>query len=246
MNTMHAGLSDRGRVRKANEDRWVADDAQQLYLVADGMGGHLSGELAARIIAETLPAKLRPTLERAGEFGEAIIVEKILQIIARLSRQIRIESQNQPGLDGMGSTLVLAWIYGRRVLIAHLGDSSAFLLREGCLERLTQEHTLVQLLVADGQLDDDRTTPHPAASQLTRYVGMPGDALPDSRLLDLLPGDRLLLCSDGLTGMLTDNELRRLLGSAPTPEFACQQLIAAANAAGGRDNVTAVVLEAQP
>jgi protein phosphatase len=244
MNTLHAALSDLGRVRAVNEDRWFADAARQLYLLADGMGGRMSGELAARIVVETLPAKLRPTLDRAGEFGEQIVVEKILQIVARLSRQMRTESQNQPGLDGMGSTLVLAWIHRSRALIAHLGDSRAFLLREGCLERLTRDHTLVQLLVADGKLDADATAGHPAAGQLTRYVGMPGDALPDSRLLDFFPGDRLLLCSDGLTGMIADGELRRLL-SAPTPELACQRLIAAANAAGGRDNVTAVVVESQ-
>jgi protein phosphatase len=242
MNARHAALSDRGRVRQANEDRWFADDALQLYLVADGMGGHLAGELAARIVAERLPAKLRSLLDQAATIPDEEAAQQVRQAVARLSRQIRTESQNQPGLDGMGSTLVLAWIRGSQALITHLGDSSAFLLRGGRLKRLTKDHTLVQLLVAEGRLDAKETADHPAASQLTRYVGMQGDALPDSRWLELQAGDRLLLCSDGLTGMLPNQQIAVLLSHADL-SLACQYLLAAAIAAGGRDNVTAVVIE---
>lgn len=240
--TRHAGLSDRGRVRPANEDHWFGNDEQQLYIVADGMGGHPSGELAARIVVETLPAQLRLTTALVGQLSDLGTVDSVLHVVTQLSRQMYDESQSKPGLHGMGTTLVFALIRGDEALVVHLGDSSSFLLRDGLLERLTRNHTLIQLLLDNGTITPNETTAHPAANRLTRYVGMPGDALPESRLLEWRSGDRLLLCSDGLTGTLDDDYLSGILTSTPEPAIACQRLIEAANEAGGHDNITALVV----
>lgn len=206
------------------------------------MGSHPSGELAARIVVETLPAQLRATMASVGRLSHNGAVEAILKVVTRLSRQIHDESQNQLGLGGMGSTVVLAWIHGDQALVVHLGDSSAFLLRDNLLQRLTNSHTLMQLLLSDGTMTLEQSTTHPATNRLTRYVGMPGDALPEAGLLEWRCGDRLLLCSDGLTRSLDDDELRRILAATPEPDVACRRLIDAANEEGGRDNITALIV----
>jgi protein phosphatase len=240
--TRHAGLTDRGQVRPANEDHWFGDDEQQLYMVADGMGGHPSGELAARIVVETLPAQWRVAMESDGQLSASETVDRAVQVVTQLSRQLRDASQNQIGLEGMGTTLVFAWIRGEELLVVHLGDSSAFLLRNGLLNRLTTSHTLLQLLVNEGAIAPNQDASHPAANRLTRYMGMDGEALPEAQLLSWRPNDRLLLCSDGLTGSLEELEIQQIVNSVPEPAVACQQLIDAANRAGGRDNITALIV----
>jgi protein phosphatase len=125
----------------------------------------------------------------------------------------------------------------------NLGDSRAYLLRRGRLRRLTQDHTVAAVLLRLDEITPEEAGEHPGTHRLTRYVGMEGEALPDIQTLRLEAGDRLLLCSDGLTGMVSDRRIAHLLRQQPTPEDACQALIAAANAAGGRDNISAIVID---
>lgn len=242
MTIHYAGLSDRGCVRENNEDRWFADPALGMFLVSDGMGGRRAGELASRIVVEVLPRRLRRTLSRVGSQFAAHDIEPIARDVSELSHHLRRESEGQPGLAGMGATLVLALIKPSQALVVHLGDSRVYLLRAGQLEQLTKDHTVAQYLVDAHEISPQEGTVHPAANTLSRYVGMEGAAQPDSRLVDLQPNDRLLLCSDGLTGMVSDQELGSILAQERDPESVCRHLIDAALAAGGRDNVTAVVV----
>ncbi len=240
-----AGLSDRGRVRDENDDSWCIAPEDGLLLVSDGMGGRAGGRVASKIVVEALPELLR---ERPGEVKDLMTREAregIEAAVADLSRQLRQQTRDAPGLEGMGATVVLALVRGSHALIAHLGDSRAFLLREERLRQLTRDHGVVQLLLDAGEIESAEAVEHPARGQLTRYVGMDGEALPDFRLLDLEPEDRLLLCTDGLTGMLGDEEIAGLLERAGKPDEACWNLVDAANRSGGADNVTALVAVAR-
>jgi serine/threonine protein phosphatase PrpC len=239
---LHAGLTDPGRVRDTNEDCWTADPGQGLYLVADGLGNAAAGELAARVVARALPPLLQQCLRDVEDLSSPAARQRVLLGMARLSKQLHQQAQGKAGLEGMGATVVLALVRGRHALIAHLGDSRAYLWRRGCLKQLTNDHSLVQLLLDCGQIRRDQAAGHAASGQLTRYVGMPGEALPDARVLELQAGDRLLLCSDGLSNMLGNVELLKILGRRADPAVACRQLVDAANDAGGTDNVTALVV----
>jgi protein phosphatase len=236
-----AGLTDRGRVREQNEDRWFADPRLGLYLVSDGMGGTLAGGLAAQIVVEALPPLLGRSLEGIADLASLEARDRVLATLVELSDRIRQESKGQPGLDGMGATVVLALIRAHHAWVAHMGDSRAYLLREGTLEPLTRDHSIVRLLIDHGDISPEEAAHHPSQGQLTRHVGMAREALPEIRPLELHPGDRLLLCSDGLTVMLGDEEVRAILVQSATPDEACRRLIAAANESGGRDNITALV-----
>jgi protein phosphatase len=242
--TTSAGLSDRGRVRPQNDDRWFADDRRGLFIVADGMGGGPAGGVAAQIVVDALPTLVEQRLAGAAasslETAEAVpAVEAILE---HLSDRLRAETRGQPGLEGMGTTVVMLLVRGGQALIAHMGDSRAYLCRHGRLARLTRDHSLVQLLIDCGEITPEQAAGHPARGQVTRFVGMPEAALPEARLVPLAPGDRLLLCTDGLSGMVSDAKLLAILDETPEGAKACQRLIAEANEAGGNDNITALVV----
>jgi protein phosphatase len=237
-----AGLSDVGRVRTENEDHWFADPQQGLYLVADGIGGAAAGGLASQIVAEVLPPLLRSKLRGAKDLAGPEIARQVSAALVELSERLREESQDALGLKGMGSTVVLTLVRDRQAVVAHMGDSRAYLLRTGRLEQLTKDHTLAQLLVDRGEIAPEEAVSHPARGRLTQFVGMGMEAIPDTESLELAPGDRLLLCSDGLTGMLSDQQILEILSQQTAPAEACRRLIDAANEAGGKDNITALIV----
>jgi len=238
----YAGVTRRGRVRKTNEDAWLADPALGLFIVADGMGGHAAGALAAQVVVNALPLLVRQAFGTTETLGRADAVERLAAALAMLSNRLRKESEGRPGLSGMGATVVVALVRGGRALIGHMGDSRAYLFRGGLLGQLTTDHSLVSLLLEHGQIDAEEAAVHPARGQLTRYVGMRGEALPEAQSVELRPGDRLVLCSDGLTNMVTDAEMRAILSEDLTPSRTCRRLAAAANDAGGMDNISVVVV----
>lgn len=237
----HAALTDCGRVRRQNEDNWSADPAAGLYVVSDGLGGHAAGELASKIVVETLPLLLQQRLPPAGSLAGA--TETVREALRELSRAVYRQTQREPALEGMGATVVLAVVRHASALIAHVGDSRAYRFRGGVLERLTRDHSLVQILVDYGEITPEEATRHPARGCVTRSVGMLGDPLPECRLVDLHPGDRLLLCSDGLVGMVDDAEICDILATGGSLDAVCHRLIDAANDAGGRDNITVLLVE---
>jgi protein phosphatase len=227
---LHACLSDRGRTHPANEDRWLADPEQGLYVVADGM----ADERPAQLAVERLPGLLRSRLARVSDVGHPRAAEAVRAAVAEVSEEVR-------DLDATGSTLVLALVGGDRALLAHLGDSRIYLLRDGRLRPLTRDHSCLQELVDLGVLTPEEAEGRPNGGP-TRFLGMWGEPVADVTVLDLHSGDRLLLCSDGLTGMLSDGELEEILAREAAPAEACRRLIDAANDAGGDDNITALVV----
>jgi len=228
--------SDVGRMRSGNEDSYFC--GQTVFAVADGLGGHQGGEVASAAAVEPLARLDGREFTDPGEAAEALATA-----IRDANQAILDRAAGDPALYGMGTTLTAAAVAGRHLQLAHVGDSRAYLLREGTLDQLTTDHTVVGELVRRGRLTPEQAAIHPERSILTRAVGLdprvPVD-LPDP--LELQPGDQVLLCSDGLTEAVNDAQIAELLSAAPDGQAACRALIDAANDAGGPDNITVVLV----
>ena len=228
------GRTDVGRHRDANEDAFLVGDSS--FAVADGMGGHLAGEVASA-------TALGPIKDLDGRvFSDSLDATAALRdAVVAANREVVDKSAAAPSYRGMGTTLTAIMVEGRRAHIAHVGDSRAYLLRDGVFSQLTTDHTLVQRLIDEGRLTADEAAHHPQRSVITRAIGVEQDVDVDAMTLDLQPDDRLLLCSDGLTGPVSDEAIARLLAGTDLDRIP-DDMIDAANDAGGPDNITTVVL----
>ncbi|MGH2724013.1 MAG: Stp1/IreP family PP2C-type Ser/Thr phosphatase [Actinomycetota bacterium] len=229
--------TDVGRVREGNEDAYTAE--APLFAVADGMGGHQGGEVASHLALETLGR----VSDRPAPDGDA--APHLAETVREANRAVLDRASSDPGLTGMGTTLTAVLAGGDRIFLAHVGDSRAYLLRDGELSRLTKDHTVVERLVDQGRLTSEEAAIHPQRSILTNALGVDRDIQVDEAAYEVRAGDRLLLCSDGLTGMVSEENIVRILTDERDPQAAAEALVAAANEAGGQDNITAVVLDAQ-
>ena len=207
------------------------------------MGGRQGGEVAARAVVEVLPAELHELLAQIEDVCDPAAATRIGGAIAEFSRRLGQESSRQRSLAGMGATIVLLLVRGVHALVLHMGNSRAYLLRAGALRGITRDHTIVQTRLDGGEISATEAAEHPARNQLTRFVGMSAEPIPDTEVIELEAGDRLFLCTDGLSGALSADELAMLLTDAESAEAACRSLIEAANAAGGKDNITALVVD---
>ena len=224
--------TDVGRIRKQNEDAAWFDEKRDVFAVADGMGGHLAGEVAS----EMAIAAVREMAAANRTAGIAPLREAVGQAHAR----ILAHAQQHAECAGMGTTLSVLWRGGSYVYIAHVGDSRIYRLRAGQLERITQDHSLVEELVRAGLITPEQARTHPRRNIITRALGTEGENEPDLLVTDIKKGDLFLLCTDGLTGMVEDEAIERTL-CENTLERAADSLIAQALEAGGRDNVTLVL-----
>lgn len=241
-----ACLSDPGRKRAGNEDAWHADPERGLFLVADGMGGLSAGEVASRAVAEELPGALFAALSSLPKADGPAVQGSVKAGLAAFSEALRDRSLQDPRLRGMGSTVVLALFHGAGALVAHLGDSRAYILEKGRLQRLTKDHNLLSMLLDLKKISPEEAAGHPGRNRLTRYMGMETQAVADIRPLRCKGSGRLLLCSDGLTSMVPDERIQEILLREARPQEACQALVAAANEAGGEDNITAMLVDWSP
>jgi protein phosphatase len=223
--------TDTGRQRRANEDSLLA--RSPLFVVADGMGGAQAGEVASQIAVESF----RHGLDDASQ-PEAALATLALAANSRIHELSHSNAEHA----GMGTTLTAVYVGDREVAIAHVGDSRAYCLREGELLRLTDDHSLVDELMRQGRLTPEEAVEHPQRSVITRALGPEGTVEVDTRSFRARPGDVYLLCSDGLTTMVSEEEIAEALRSHPRLRDAGEALIAAANEAGGRDNITVVLL----
>ncbi|HKH42179.1 MAG TPA: Stp1/IreP family PP2C-type Ser/Thr phosphatase [Solirubrobacterales bacterium] len=225
-----AHKTDTGRQRHANEDSYFA--RAPLFAVADGMGGAQAGEVASRIAAGAF--ERGPRDEGAPAEGQ---LEEIAQ---KANREIHQLAQKDSSRAGMGTTLTAAMLRDDEVALGHVGDSRAYLLRDGQLKRLTKDHSLVEELRRQGRLTEEQAEEHPQRSIITRALGPEPDVNVDTMTFPARDGDVFLLCSDGLTTMVSDEEIREILTGSRGLRSAVNKLVDAANRGGGRDNITAV------
>lgn len=263
-----AAQTHQGKVRTANEDHYLvmrlgrtlealqtslppdqvparAEEVGYGLLVADGVGGAAAGELASRLALSTLVGLILHTPDwilSAEEQDINRMIERFAERYRRVHEALLDESLGNPNLAGMGTTMTLACSFGATVVIGHIGDSRAYLFRDGKLHQLTRDHTWVQTLMDLGQVSAEEAARHPMRHVLLRSLGgREHHVEADFQRADLADGDQLLLCTDGLTNMVDDAAIASLLGGAATSKEACQALVAAALDKGGKDNVTAAL-----
>jgi PPM family protein phosphatase len=230
-----AGRTDAGRVRRRNEDSFVLDPP--LFAVADGMGGAQAGEVASRLAAAAF-----------REYHEADRLEpaeRVEAIIQEANRRIYERARTDSEASGMGTTVTAAILTNGRVSIGHVGDSRAYRLRNGELEQLTEDHSLVADLMRSGRLTPEEADAHPQRSVITRALGTDAEVDVDTVTVDVEPGDLFLLCSDGLTTMVPEEDILRIAQEADNLDEAARTLVRAANSGGGEDNITVVLFRVE-
>jgi len=262
-----SGRTDRGQLRENNEDQFVVAELAKimhvnqsslpgpdqqtspnrghLFLVADGMGGYAGGEVASRIVASTVEEYLLDSLQwflqtRGSEGDE--LADKLQEAVTEADQRVIREAVRRPQLYGMGSTLTLALHVGRELFVAHVGDSRAYLCRDGRLHRLTRDHTLYAELSRRGKLLPGQEDSGRLRHTITNAIGgTKSGARADLVRAPVEPGDWLVLCTDGVTNLIEDKEITAVLAEYYTPQAACDRLVALANERGGDDNITVVV-----
>ncbi len=228
-----------GKVREQNEDTCDLDPKLGYYAVFDGMGGHNAGDVASKTAREVVAAYVR---NHTGNTGNPI--EKLLRgALDAASKSIYFEARRNRELHGMGTTAVVCILDGLRAYIGHAGDSRAYLLRDGRLRQLTRDHTVVYELMARGALSAEEALSHPYKSVLSRNIGGKAKSETEISAIELVAGDRLMLCSDGLTGYASIDAVEHVVSGAESPRAACQDLVELALRGGGGDNITVLVLE---
>jgi len=248
MRVKACGLSDVGLTRAHNEDYFEIDPLHRLYVVADGMGGHSHGEVASQIAVTSIREFIARSADRdtTWPFGmepELAHHANLLKMAVRTAHDQVLRAISKDGsLYGMGTTVVGILLSGTTAAVAHVGDSRAYRLRDGRLEQITQDHTWVHEQVVAGFLSREQARTDPLKNVVTRALGGESDVLVDVREMEVQPGDLFLLCSDGLTGMLSDADIRDRLASGRSLHEICRTLINDSNARGGIDNVTVVLL----
>lgn len=263
------GLTDRGKVRSGNEDQFLtavllkalqveqtslpqrkvqqSSARSYLFLVADGMGGHAGGEHASALAIDSVESFILGTFKWFAQFkgpDQDQVLADFQSALGQANARILAEAAQHPELRGMGTTLTLAYSLNDVLFVAHVGDSRCYLYRNGMLYRLTRDHTLVQDMVRRGALTAEEAAKHTWRHVMTNAVGADStDLKVEVHKLYLEAGDKVLLCSDGLTEMLPEKDICQVLHTETEPEQACRRLVARANEAGGRDNITVVVAQ---
>ncbi|MEC1541646.1 protein-serine/threonine phosphatase PrpC [Bacillus subtilis] len=236
--------TDTGKIRQHNEDDagiFKGKDEFILAVVADGMGGHLAGDVASKMAVKAMGEKWNEakTIPTAPSECEKWLIEQILSVNSKIYDHAQAHEECQ----GMGTTIVCALFTGKTVSVAHIGDSRCYLLQDGDFVQVTEDHSLVNELVRTGEISREDAEHHPRKNVLTKALGTDQSVSIDTRSFDIEPGDKLLLCSDGLTNKVEGTELKDILQSDSAPQEKVNLLVDKANQNGGEDNITAVLLE---
>lgn len=251
MNTEHfayafrcAGMADIGKRRSSNQDRVILAPELGFFGVSDGMGGLAYGEIAAEYVAEAMPIMVKAAADELKSSPDADAASAKLKAAVSTVSDCLYENQNSDGHIRCGATLASVWLIGDQAVFSWLGDSRGYVLPryKKNLRQITKDMNVAALLVENGDLTKEEAKDHPTSSQLTAFVGMPAPAETATAVTELSRGDRILLCSDGLYGMVSERDIVRIMRSSRSPETVCRRLVDAANAAGGRDNISAVYI----
>lgn len=236
------GISDIGTTRANNEDVWAELQGDHFYVLADGMGGHLGGEVAAKEAVLHVCDALESFLRQHPNPSVSAVQSHLKQTFAKANSWIRSLAHQHPDLSGMGTTLCCLLIVGKELVYANIGDSRIYRFRN-TLERLTQDHSLREELLAQGELTEEAAADFPRKNILTRALGISSTAEPDIHHTSALPGDIYFLCSDGLHDALNDRQMETLLRQHGSIKEAAIELVEAAKKAGGTDNITILILK---
>jgi PPM family protein phosphatase len=246
-----AGSTDVGCVRKHNEDSFLADPDLGLFVVADGLGGHAAGEVASQIVVDTVARFVGETMEKDRtwpvEYDPTLTYDgNRLKVALLLSDQAIAEDiRHNPERETMGSTVVAGLFHGPKVTLAHVGDSRAYILGPEGIHQVTRDHSWVAEQVANGILTASEARVHPFRNVITQALGNGGDLEIEVQNLELAKSERLLLCSDGLSGMIGDKQIWDIVAQSNSLQLAVESLINFARERGGEDNITAILVEWQ-
>lgn len=234
--------TDQGKRRDNNEDALFVLPEQQFYIIADGVGGHNSGELASRMAVGNLAEYVAEhPLDQVED--EGALMEYFSSALSGANRLIYEKARSNPENAGMATTVVMAYIRKDKIYIANVGDSRAYLIREGELRQITEDHTYVHQLLLAGSITKEQAAVHPKRNMITRAVGGDKTVLPDYFQLAALPGDIFLLCTDGLFGEIPDDELCRMALSADSMHDLAAEFVTEANRRGGKDNISVICIK---
>lgn len=245
MNYRFCALTDTGRARDNNEDSVAFDEASRVGVLADGMGGYNAGEVASGMATAFIKTELARWLTQAGDLAPPDQIRRAVEIcVANANRSVYNASHSNPQYFGMGTTLVVALFQESTLILGHIGDSRCYRLRGGAMLQLTKDHSLLQEQIDAGLLTPEQAAFSPNKNLVTRALGVEDAVLLDLAEHQVLPGDLYLMCSDGLSDMIEDATIAKILQNGPSLEQMAQQLVSLANANGGRDNITVLLTQA--
>ena len=236
------GMTDVGMTRTNNEDYFLISPAKRLYIVADGMGGHSAGEVASLNAVEAVNDYLAPELLARVEAGGEALEAEMKTALRQANRKVLAMAEADAAYRGMGCTLVAAMIAGSDLHVCHVGDARAYVSGGKGIRALTTDHSKVMDLVRAGQMQPEEARKSPLKNELSQAIGMPGEVAPDHTRHAIGDKDKILLCSDGLWDMLSDEAIHEILRQEKPAKALCEALVSAANQAGGHDNITVVVI----
>ncbi|AKJ01895.1 Stp1/IreP family PP2C-type Ser/Thr phosphatase [Archangium gephyra] len=250
MKVVSAGLTDVGRKRNHNEDSFLIDDELQLYVVADGMGGHAGGGTASRIAVETIDKELRRAREgrdnpfvTTSNLQDALLPDALRTAVERACLAIFTTAQEDPRLSGMGTTVISLVVRDNQAFFAHVGDSRAYLVRGPLIQQISEDHSLVNEQIKAGMITPEEAKHSRYKNIITRSVGFEEEVQVDVMGVVAEPGDVFLLCSDGLANMVEDRELHEAVQASASLADVPKRLIDLANERGGDDNITVIVVQ---
>jgi protein phosphatase len=232
-------LTDIGKVREINQDSFAVDEGHGLYIVADGMGGHAAGEKASQTAVQIIAERLGGSVAAASN-GQ--LLDALQTAIQDANREIINASMEDASMRGMGTTATVLVAKGNQLYVGHVGDSRAYLIRNRRIDQITEDHSIVAQLVRARAITPQEAARHPYRNVITRCLGMQVEVEADTQQRELKGGDRLLICSDGLSGLVSDDEMLQMVLSSDDPQKTCVDLVNLALERGGSDNITVVLI----